>query len=126
MRDLFVDAPELGRKALENVLRELASDVVGEIAPHLLSLVQRVERRQRECARRINLQHFAVDADRLLGLTQHLVVDLRHLAQHQLALARVGEVLGLAAHAVQVAVARSWALTQAMPMPWFLGSGLAP
>ena len=27
MRELFADAPELGRKALENVLRELASDV---------------------------------------------------------------------------------------------------
>jgi hypothetical protein len=27
LRDLFADAPELGRKALENVLRELTSDV---------------------------------------------------------------------------------------------------
>ena len=27
MRELFADAPELGRRALENVLRELASDV---------------------------------------------------------------------------------------------------
>src|SRR5215510_11552688 len=27
MRELFADAPELGRKALDNVLRELASDV---------------------------------------------------------------------------------------------------
>ena len=27
LRDLFADAPELGKKALENVLRELTSDV---------------------------------------------------------------------------------------------------
>jgi hypothetical protein len=34
MRDLFADAPELGRKALENVLRELASDVSqGQLTP---------------------------------------------------------------------------------------------
>ena len=34
MRELFADAPELGRKALENVLRELASDVSqGQLPP---------------------------------------------------------------------------------------------
>jgi hypothetical protein len=34
MRELFADAPELGRKALENVLRELASDVsLGQLPP---------------------------------------------------------------------------------------------
>ena len=34
MRELFADAPELGRRALENVLRELASDVSqGQLPP---------------------------------------------------------------------------------------------
>jgi len=33
MRELFVDAPELGRKALENVLRELTSDVSAAATP---------------------------------------------------------------------------------------------
>ena len=37
LRDLFADAPELGRKALENVLRELTSDVSQGEWPHVES-----------------------------------------------------------------------------------------
>ena len=63
---------------------ELTADVVGQLGPHALALVQRVERRQRTRAGRVDLEDLAVARDRLLRLAELLAVDVGHLREQLL------------------------------------------